>query len=203
MSNFPMDAARWTRGRTLDQFVAAMRHQQDLIRRRLQEVTLAPDDSAFFERVAAPVHALVMTEDWCGDSAMNLPILAKIVQVARGMDLRIWTRSQSPELNDYYQARGITHIPVFTFLDADWKEMGTWVERPQPARSRIREWLAAHPEASAVLRDPTLTPEARRERFNQAGGREFLAEMERWYADGLQQATVDEIKGLLLAGEKR
>ena len=158
---------------------------------------LTPDDHAFFARFTAPLHALVLTEDWCGDSVMNLPILARIVEAAPGMDLNIWMRSQSPQLNEYYQARGITHIPFLTLLDANWSEIGTWVERPQPAHERIREWMAAHPEIAAIREATDLAPEEKRLRLRQVTAG-LLAEMDGWYADGLQQATVNEIKTLLL-----
>jgi hypothetical protein len=192
-----MDSERWREGLSLESFLDGMTTNQELTRRRLQRVELTPDDHAFFARFTAPMHALVITEDWCGDSVMNLPILARIVEAAPGMDLHIWMRAQSPQLNEYYHARGITHIPVLTLLDANWSEIGTWVERPRPAHERIREWMAAHPEIADIREATDLTPEEKRVRLRQATAG-LLAEMDGWYADGLQQATVDEIKTLLV-----
>lgn len=191
-----MDSNRWREGLSLESFLEGMTTNQEPTRRRLKQVVLTPDDEAFFRLFTSPVHALVMTEDWCGDSVMNLPILARIVQASSGMDLRIWMRAQSPQLNEYYEARGITHIPVLTLFDANWREIGTWVERPQPAHDRIREWMAAHPEIGAIREAVDLTPEEKRARLRQATAG-LLAEMDGWYANGLQQATVDEIKTLL------
>jgi hypothetical protein len=197
-----MNQERWREGLSLESFVNGMAANQEITRRRLSEVKLTPDDCAFFARFTVPLHALVMTEDWCGDSVMNLPILARIVEVAPGMDLRIWVRAQSPELNEYYQARGIAGIPVLTLLDADWIEIGTWVERPQPAHAPIGEWLAAHPEVAALREATDLSPEEKGARFRQVTAG-LLAEMEAWYERGLQQATMDEIKTLLLPVEER
>jgi Thioredoxin len=192
-----MDSERWHKGLSLESFLDGMTTNQELTRDRLQRVELTPDDRAFFARFTAPLHALVITEDWCGDSVMNLPILARIVEAAPEMDLRIWVRAQSPELSEYYGARGIANIPIFTFLDANWSEIGTWMERPGPAHARIREWTAAHPEVAAILEAADLTLEEKRERLGQVTAG-LLAEMEEWYANGLQRATVNEISALLL-----
>lgn len=196
MEKFPMDQAQWQTGLPLDEFVSGMQTHQADMRRRLREVRLAESDCADFVRVLSPLHALVMTEDWCGDSLMNLPILARIVEAAPGMELRIFGRAGSPDLNDYYTARNIKAIPVFTFLNADFNEIGTWVERPQSAHARVQEWLAARPEVEAIRNDPAFTDEARRARLRPLFDG-MLAEMEGWYADGLQAATVSELKTIL------
>ncbi len=191
-----MDSTRWRAGLTLAEFVEKMATYQDEMRRRLREVTLSDADCAELARLVQPVHAVVMTEDWCPDSLMNVPILAHVVEAAPGMDMRIFIRSASPDLETYYQARDVRCVPVFTFLDAVFDEIGTWLERPQAAHERLQVWKAAHPEFEPTHRDPTLS---RRE--HGARRRALLhslpLEMERWYAEGLQAETVKELKALL------
>ncbi len=198
MGKFPMDQKRWQTGLTLDQFVAGMKAHQADMRRRLREVVLPAREPDYFARVESLVHVLVMTEDWCGDSLMNLPILARLVEVAPGMDMRIFVRGGAPDLNDHYTARGITHIPVFTFLGADFDEIGTWVERPQAAHARIGEWMATHPEVAELLADTRMTTEERHRALQEKFGA-LLSEMEGWYTDRLQAATVAELNALLAA----
>ena len=197
MDKFPMDPARWQSGLTIDEFVAGMNTHQADMRHRLGEVRLPAGDRDHFARIESPIHVLVMTEDWCGDSLMNVPILARIVEAAPGMDLRVFIRSRSPELNDYYTARGITRIPVLTFLDGDFNEIGTWVERSQAAHAAVSEWMDAHPEVTELLQNQTMTAEERHRLLGEKFGG-ILIEMEGWYADSLQKATVDEIKALLV-----
>jgi hypothetical protein len=191
-----MDATYWQAGLTLAEFVERMTTYQDKMRRRLREVALSEADCAGLARLNQPVHALVMTEDWCPDSLMNVPILARVVEAAPGMDMRIFVRSASPDLEAYYQARGIRCIPVFTFLDADFNEIGTWLERPQAAHERLHGWKAAHPEFDPAHQDRTLSPQERRAR-RRALMQGLPLEMEGWYAEGLQAETVKELKALL------
>lgn len=197
MGKFPIDQARWQTSLTLDEFVNGMQTHQAEMRRRLREVTLSPADRDHFARLDSPIHVLTMTEDWCGDSLMNLPILARIVEAAPGMELRIFDRAGSPDLNDYYTARNIKAIPVFTFLDADFDEIGTWVERSQAAYARVGEWMTAHPQVAEFLQNTDMTAEERHHALQEQFG-DLLLEMEGWYADGLEAATVAELKTLLL-----
>ncbi len=192
-----VDRELWETGLTLDRFVDGIDTYQEETRRRLREVQLAPADARFFGRISTPVFVLAMTEGWCGDSLLNLPILAQIVAAAPGLTLRVFVRSTSPLLNAAYQARGITHIPVFTFFDADFHEIGTWVERPQAAHERIAQWRVAHPEFDTIRNALDLTNEQRRARL-QLIAATLLPEMEQWYAEGIQSATVAELAALLV-----
>ena len=201
MNSTPMDATRWRAGLTLVEFVEKMTTYQDEMRRRLREVTLSDADCAELARLNRPVHALVMTEGWCPDSLMNVPILAHVVEAAPGMDMRIFIRSRSPDLETYYQARDVRCIPVFTFLDANFNEIGTWLERPQAAHARLQVWKAAHPEFDPTHHDPTLSPQERRAK-RRALMQSLPLEMEGWYAEGLQAETVKELKALLVGANR-
>jgi len=193
-----MDATYWRAGLTLAEFVERMTTYQDKMQRRLREVALSDADCAELARLNQPVHTLVMTEDWCPDSLMNVPILARVVEAAPGMDMRIFIRSRSPDLETYYQARDVHCIPVFTFLDADFDEIGTWLERPQAAHERLHAWKAEHPEFEPSHPNPTLTLRERGAR-RRALLQSLPLEMEGWYAEGLQAETVKELKALLAA----
>jgi hypothetical protein len=186
-------------GLWLEEYVEAMDQHQAAMLRRLDEVSLTAEDQRYFGQRERPRYVLVMTEDWCGDSLMNLPIVARIVEAAPQMELRIFVRSRAADLNRYYEERGITNIPAVTFLDEAFGEIGTWVERPQAGHSRVEAWAAARPgviELYGLYGDPSLTAEERRRLFDERFP-EFKTEMEAWYEEGLQQAMVDEIKALL------
>ena len=193
---FPMNLEKWRTGRELGPYVDSMALNQRAMRRRLAEVRLTARDKQRLERIEQPIHVLVMTEAWCADSLMNLPIVAHIVEAAPQMDLRIFTRSEAAELNDFYTRKGNSRIPVVTFLDEHFQEIGTWMERSQAAHGKIEAWKAAHPEGLESPGNPELSLEARRRLVEGAYG-EFMAEMEGWYVDCLGQSTVDELIALI------
>lgn len=193
---FPMDEQRWRAGLTLDQYVRTMHHKQDAMRRRLQEVTLQPLERNFFSNLEGKIRVLVMTEDWCGDSLMNLPILAKIVRATPRMEMRIFIRSQFAELEGYFASREIHSIPVFAFLDHHYNMIGTWIERPQAAQILDQQWYADHPEIEAINASAAFTAEQKKSLLRPIY-RKKLSAMEDWYNQSLQQATVDEIKSIL------
>jgi hypothetical protein len=198
--SFPLSLEGWSAGWELDSYVKSMEFNKNAMRRRLTEVRLKARDQQRLSRIEGPIHVLVMTEDWCADSLMNLPIVARIVEATPQMDLRIFTRSKSAELNDFYINRGFPRIPVVTFLDEHFQEIGTWMERSQAAHSKIEEWAAAHPEGLESPGNLELSVEERRQLMDGAYG-DFTAEMERWYADGLGQATVDELIALVMESQ--
>jgi hypothetical protein len=196
MDKLVFTAAQWQGGSTLDQFLAGMTHKQADMRRRLDEVTLTPDEKGRLAHLDGIRHVLVMTEDWCGDSLMVLPILARIVVSIPPADMRVFVRPQWEDLQRQYQQRGIQAIPVLTFLDYDFHEIGTWVERSRAANHYVEEWRQQHPEREAIRNDPSLGEDERREKL-QAISRQYQTWMEDLYRRELQAATVEEIAALL------
>ena len=195
MPTADFNAERWRQGLTLEAYLDQMGKFQAVMRRRLQILRLFPEDRAFFGRLTGPLRILVLTENTCGDSLMNLPILARAAAAAPDMAVRIFVRSQNPDLAEAFARRGIHNIPIFLFMDGTFEEIGLWVERPQPANSLLEEWWAQHPRAAA-LRAKEVRPRAEALALKKASEAR-LAAMEAWYDAGLQQATVAELKRLL------
>ena len=77
------------------------------------------------------LNVLVITEDWCGDALTNLPVLARMVEGAPNVEMRVFLRDQNPDLMDQYLNRGLFRsIPVFVFFDEDMNEVARFIERP-------------------------------------------------------------------------
>ncbi len=187
----------WQGGLSLEQYVDSMAHKQEPMRRRLKSVTLSHVEQAAFSGLPDPIYVLVMTEDWCLDSLMNLPILAAIANAAPVMQIRIFPRSLNPDLQSEFAARGIQNIPLFVFYDADFREIGLWVERSQAAHGWNAAWNAANPQLDAILHDASLTKDERRSMLAPLTARKQL-EVEQAYAQKLQSATVAEIQAILV-----
>jgi hypothetical protein len=192
----PIDDLRWEQGLTLPDFAAQMTVNREAMTRRFETVQLTASERATFAEIQRPMRVLVMTEDWCGDSLMNLPILARLTEAAPNMEARLFVRSRHPDLQDWFAERQITAVPVFAFLDENFQYLGAWVERSQAANERMAEWNEAHPEVSAIQKDESLSKEERKARLSPILDR-LKVEMETWYADELQAAAVQEILEIL------
>jgi hypothetical protein len=137
-----MDVARYVEGMT---------KYRELFEDNLASFRLSQDEIGAMGSLRSGVHVLVLTEDWCGDSARYLPALARVAEVAEGWDVRIFYRDAHPELAERWLKHGERRaIPVMVFFDEDWNEFACFVEKPEPVYGEEIEarkvFSEAHPE---------------------------------------------------------
>jgi Thioredoxin len=77
---------------------------------------------------------MVITENWCGDSAQNLPVIANIASVNTKINFRIILRDSNPDIMDEYLTNGSMSIPKLVVFDEDGNELFTWGPRPKAAQ---------------------------------------------------------------------
>ena len=122
---------RFAQGMTFQQYLDQMTTNKDKFVETLAAVQIAPQERAVFGDRRERLNVLVLTEDWCGDALTNLPVLARMVEGAPNVEMRVFLRDQNADLMDQYLNRGLYRsIPVFVFFDADMKELARFVERP-------------------------------------------------------------------------
>ena len=80
---------------------------------------------------------LVLTESWCGDSAQNLPIIAKAASLNTKINLRIVPRDENLELMDKYLTNGSRSIPKLIVFDNKNNELFKWGPRPAEAQNHF------------------------------------------------------------------
>ncbi len=83
---------------------------------------------------------MVLTEGWCGDSAQNLPYIAKISSLNENIDLRIILRDSNLEIMDQYQTNGTRSIPKLVAFDVEGNELFVWGPRPKEAQKLLTQW---------------------------------------------------------------
>lgn len=193
-----MDHTKFEQGYDVETYVRNIRNYRSLVR-GLMEKAVANDDHArtLKQRAAAseqPVRATIMTEDWCGDSALNTPILASLFEKA-GIELRIFRGSEHEDLKDKYESEGDDHIPVISLWDGTGKEIGRWIEAPSAVEERKNEWKAARPEFMELYEKQKSDKEAAKKFATLY--REFLEEMADWYQGGMWDETTREVTDLL------
>lgn len=128
---------------------------------------------AFVARVEAlpgTWHLLVLSADWCGDASNTVPVLARLAERARNLDLRVVDRDAAPELRDTHLTDGRSQsIPVAIVLDADYVERGWWGPRP----AALQRWV----KTEGLALEPA-------ERYRL---------IRRWYAQDRGRTTLEEV----------
>ena len=123
-----MTPERFAQGLTLAEYLAQMRANKERFATRMADAVIAPEDRAALR--GRPLRILVITEDWCGDALVGFPALARLVQDAPDVELRVFLRDANPDVMDRYLKRGLYRtIPVYVFFDERMTELGRFMER--------------------------------------------------------------------------
>jgi len=85
--------------------------------------------------IQSPQTWLALTESWCGDSAQNLPIIAKAAALNTKINLRIIPRDENLEIMDQYLTNGSRSIPKLVVFDDKNNELFRWGPRPTEAQN--------------------------------------------------------------------
>ncbi|MBU3740834.1 MAG: thioredoxin family protein [Candidatus Kapabacteria bacterium] len=114
---------------------------------RMKRITATYTPSDELRRAIATVQQprtwLVITEDWCGDSAQTLPLLAAIAALNPLIDFTIIDRDTNIDIMDKYLTNGSRSIPILVARDAQGKDLWTWGPRPDAMLSLIELWKTA------------------------------------------------------------
>jgi hypothetical protein len=128
-----------------------MTRNRDRFEENEKRVDLDEADLEAFRALPRPVKVVVLAEDWCGDVIANLPVLGRLAEESRKLDVRVFLRDQNDDIMQRYLNKGqFKSIPVFVFFDEDFRELGHWIERPASVTEirakRRKQIFAAHPE---------------------------------------------------------
>ncbi|MFC4558616.1 thioredoxin family protein [Virgibacillus kekensis] len=112
-----------------DTYIESMNQHKASLLHIYDEFT-PPEDTDFFEKLAEKnLRVIVLTEDWCGDAMLNIPILIRLAEQAR-MSVRMLLRDENLELMDQYLTNGKSRsIPIFIFIDEAGNEIAKWGPR--------------------------------------------------------------------------
>ncbi|WP_153465261.1 thioredoxin family protein [Sediminibacillus terrae] len=133
-----------------DEYIESMQQHRENLLYVYDHFTL-PEDDLLFEKLAKEnLRVIVLTEDWCGDAMMNVPILFHLAERAE-MDVRLLARDQNLELMDQYLTNGKARsIPIFIFIDENGREIAKWGPRAPEVQQFIDQSLANLPEKEAA-----------------------------------------------------
>ena len=186
------------KGKKASQYVAELRNYRSLVRALVEAAEADRDHVAALkaaaEKYPQPVRATAMSEDWCGDSACNMPILTKLFEGAE-IEFAVFHGSEYPELEKYYNDLGVDHIPVISLWDGEGNEIGRFVEQPASITPLKDAWKAERPEFMELYAKKETDKEAGRSFAKMY--RELLEEMGGWYRDGKWEDTTREVVEIL------
>jgi hypothetical protein len=119
---------RFAQGMTFAAYLAQMRSNKERFEQRMVATELTPADREAIR--ARKLKILVITEDWCGDALVGFPGLARLVEGAPDVEMRVFLRDANPDVMDQYLKRGLYRtIPVFVFFDEHMTELARFMER--------------------------------------------------------------------------
>lgn len=122
---------------------------------RLEKTFIPTDETKqIFSKINQPLKWIVITETWCGDSAQNLPVIAKLVQLNDNIDLKIVLRDSNLEFMDLHLTNGSRAIPKLIVYDENDNELFQWGPRPVEAQnlfSRLKNAGIPKPDINKEL----------------------------------------------------
>ena len=123
-----MTPERFAQGLTFAAYLAQMRTNKERFEKRMAEALITPADREAIR--GRKLRILVVTEDWCGDALVGFPALARLVDDAPNVEMRVFLRDANPDVMDQYLKRGLYRtIPVIVFFDEQMNELARYMER--------------------------------------------------------------------------
>lgn len=129
-------------------------------------------------------YVLVLAEDWCGDAASLVPVLAKMADAAPGrIELRVLKRDENLGVMDSHLSHGGRAIPVAIVFDDTMQELGWWGPRPGPAQALFRQKIREFENRGSTDKNG-----------------EVYRPILRWYREDRGRHTIDEFLNVLERG---
>jgi Thioredoxin len=155
-----MDLEQWfDKGMTSKDYIEDMSVHKENTETIRKSFSIPEEDIEVLKQLGDhSLRVIAITEDWCGDAMLNVPILLKVAEAAN-LDVRMILRDEHLELMDQYLTNGTSRaIPVFIFIDREGNEKLVWGPRAPMVKKIVDDERAKLPP-----RDHELFPEKQKE----------------------------------------
>ncbi len=116
--------------------------------------TVSENLTSKIKQIDKPQLWMVLTEDWCGDSAQNIPYISKMAECNPLIDLRILIRDENPDIMDLYLTNGTARsIPKLIAFDLVGNELFQWGPRPVEGQKLVDKAKAEGKTKEQFLND--------------------------------------------------
>ncbi len=114
------------------------------------------------EKTKSPVgtaRILVLTEDYCIDSVLNVPLIARLVEASPGSELRLAKRNHHLDTASRFPGRGgVSRLPTVILLGQSGGILGFWSERSKKDHQWMADFSSRDPMPELKLDDGQPTP---------------------------------------------
>jgi len=178
-------AREWDAARPWSDYLASVSDKRDIWEANTRRAKVGDDARARLEALPGRRRVLVLTEDWCGDAARSVPVIAAALDAARGVEHRYLDSDAHPDTIDRYLTHGGRAIPMAVVQDAQGRELGAWGPRPAALQALMRK----------IRREQGPPPKDDPDRLAR-----YYAPIMQWYGKDGGTTTVQELLILLERG---
>jgi hypothetical protein len=171
-----------------------------LLRRRLAEIRLSPDDQLFFAAYPDTLRWVIVVADDSPDTLVVLPVLVHLADCSPRIDVRIahadaWEGYLAVLMDDPDLLPNLADadLPLLLIFDEDWRYADQWGPHPAAIDPYLDAWLAEHPDFDALAEDDSPDGVAAYRRLLEG----LTRVMRLWYNSALNRACAAEVRGLL------
>ncbi len=135
------------KGKTAQEYVDSMDHHKEDLVFIYENFDVSTKDHPFFEQLQKRnLRALILTEDWCGDAMMNIPIFLRLAEASH-IHTHFLLRDENPDLMDQYLTNGTSRsIPKIIVINSKGEEICNWGPRAPELQQFIDESSASLPQ---------------------------------------------------------
>ncbi len=127
------------------------------------------------KQIVSPQIWMIISENWCGDSAQNIPYIIEFVKHNPLIEIKMILRDQNPDIMDEYLTDGnLRSIPKLIAFDIDGNEIFQWGPRPRSANN-----LVANAKKEGILKE------------------EYMKLLHKWYANNKGEELESELLELI------
>ncbi len=154
-----LTSGTFLQGMTPEKHSAEMKINKDRFAQVLERVEIDPEDQSFFSLLPQSFRVAVFTEDWCGDHVSTTPVIYKLAEGAKKLDVRVFIREHHADLaNSFLPENRWGTVPVFAFFEEDGTDpVALFIETsPEliPALDGMEDEIKrAHPEVADINED--------------------------------------------------
>jgi hypothetical protein len=116
-----------------------------------KQYCVADELKKLVQQIDKPQTWMIISETWCGDSAQNIPFIAKMAELNQMINLKIILRDSNPDIMDLYLTNGTRSIPILIAFNENGEELFRWGPRPQQARKLFADLKAQGFEKDYIL----------------------------------------------------